>query len=85
MIIDIGGGSTEAAVISLGGVVTHKSVRVAGNKVIIINVPKGEDPPYQSKRDINWYVRHNATDMKMERSELMRTLEEKEAKSPRSY
>lgn len=33
MIIDIGGGSTEAAVISLGGVVVHKSVRVAGNKV----------------------------------------------------
>jgi rod shape-determining protein MreB len=33
MIVDIGGGSTEAAVISLGGVVTHKSVRVAGNKV----------------------------------------------------
>lgn len=33
MIIDIGGGSTEAAVISLGGVVVHKSVRVAGTKV----------------------------------------------------
>lgn len=33
MIVDIGGGSTEAAVISLGGVVTHKSARVAGNKV----------------------------------------------------
>lgn len=33
MIIDIGGGSTEAAVISLGGVVIHKSVRVAGNKI----------------------------------------------------
>lgn len=33
MIVDIGGGSTEAAVISLGGVVTHKSVRVAGNKL----------------------------------------------------
>jgi rod shape-determining protein MreB len=33
MIIDIGGGSTEAAVISLGGVVSHKSVRVAGNKI----------------------------------------------------
>jgi rod shape-determining protein MreB and related proteins len=33
MIVDVGGGSTEAAVISLGGVVTHKSVRVAGNKV----------------------------------------------------
>src|SRR3990170_1701189 len=33
MIIDIGGGSAEAAVISLGGVVVHKSVRVAGNRV----------------------------------------------------
>jgi len=33
MIIDSGGGATEAAVISLGGVVVHKSVRVAGNKI----------------------------------------------------
>ena len=33
MIVDMGGGSTEAAVISLGGVVAHKSVRVAGNKI----------------------------------------------------
>ena len=33
MIMDIGGGSAEAAVISLGGVVVHKSVRVGGNKV----------------------------------------------------
>ncbi len=33
MIIDIGGGSAEAAVISLGGVVVHHSVRVAGNKI----------------------------------------------------
>lgn len=33
MIVDIGGGSTEAAVISLGGVVVHKSVRVAGTKI----------------------------------------------------
>lgn len=33
MIVDIGGGSTEAAVISLGGVVTHRSARVAGNKI----------------------------------------------------
>lgn len=33
MIVDIGGGSSEAAVISLGGVVIHKSVRVAGNKI----------------------------------------------------
>src|SRR3989344_4098291 len=33
MIIDIGGGSAEAAVISLGGVVVHKSVRHAGHRV----------------------------------------------------
>lgn len=33
MIVDIGGGSTESAVISLGGVVIHKSARVAGNKL----------------------------------------------------
>lgn len=33
MIVDMGGGSTEAAVISLGGVVVHKSARVAGNKL----------------------------------------------------
>lgn len=33
MIVDVGGGSTEAAVISLGGVVAHKSVRIAGNKI----------------------------------------------------
>lgn len=33
MIVDIGGGSTEAAVISLGGVVAHHSVRVAGTKI----------------------------------------------------
>lgn len=33
MIVDSGGGSTEAAVISLGGVVVHKSVRVAGTKL----------------------------------------------------
>lgn len=33
MIVDIGGGSSEAAVISLGGVVIHKSLRIAGNKI----------------------------------------------------
>jgi rod shape-determining protein MreB len=33
MIIDIGGGTTEAAVISLNGIVVAKSVRVAGNRM----------------------------------------------------
>ena len=33
MIVDIGGGAAEAAVIALGGVVVHKSVRVGGNRL----------------------------------------------------
>lgn len=33
MIVDIGGGRTEAAVISLGGIVTCHSIRVAGDKM----------------------------------------------------
>lgn len=33
MILDMGGGASEAAVISLGGVVVNKSVRVAGTKI----------------------------------------------------
>lgn len=31
MVVDIGGGSTEIAVISLGGIVTNSSIRVAGD------------------------------------------------------
>lgn len=33
MIVDIGGGTTDAAVISLGGIVAASSVKVAGNKL----------------------------------------------------
>src|SRR3989344_2978673 len=33
MIIDIGGGTTDVAILSLGGIVTQTSVRVAGNKL----------------------------------------------------
>ena len=33
MIVDIGGGTTEVAVISLGGVVTTQSLRIAGDKM----------------------------------------------------
>src|SRR5699024_7374465 len=31
MIVDIGGGTTEVAVISLGGIVTSRSIRTAGD------------------------------------------------------
>lgn len=33
MIVDVGGGTTEVAVISLAGIVTSKSIRIAGDKM----------------------------------------------------
>jgi rod shape-determining protein MreB len=33
MVVDIGGGTTEVAVISLSGIVTAQSIRVAGDKM----------------------------------------------------
>src|SRR5207253_8291225 len=33
MIVDVGGGTTEVAVLSLGGIVYSKSVRVGGDKM----------------------------------------------------
>lgn len=33
MIVDIGGGAAEAAIIALGGVVVHQTVKVGGNKL----------------------------------------------------
>lgn len=44
MIVDMGGGTTEIAVISLGGIVTSKSLRIAGDELdqAIINYIKKE-------------------------------------------
>ncbi len=44
MIVDIGGGSSEMAVISLGGIVVSRSLRIAGNKLddAIMNFVKKE-------------------------------------------
>ena len=33
MIVDIGGGTTEVAIISLGGIVTSKSIRIGGDEL----------------------------------------------------
>jgi len=33
MVVDIGGGTSEVAVISLGGIVTSRSIRIGGNKM----------------------------------------------------
>lgn len=44
MVVDIGGGTSEVAVISLGGIVTSKSIRVAGDEFdsYIVNYIKKE-------------------------------------------
>ena len=44
MIIDIGGGTTDIAVISLGGIVVSRSVRLGGNKMdeVIVRHVKGK-------------------------------------------
>jgi len=44
MIVDIGGGTSEVAVISLGGIVVSKSIRIAGEKIedAIVNYIKKE-------------------------------------------
>ena len=55
--------------------------QIYGEKVLVVEVLEGDDKPYQSKRDKNFYVRHNATDMKMERSELLRLMEEQKQES----
>lgn len=54
---------------------------ISGKKVIIVEISEGDDKPYQSRRDRNFYVRHNSTDMKMERSELSRILKEQTEQS----
>jgi rod shape-determining protein MreB and related proteins len=44
MVVDVGGGTTEVAVISLGGIVTSQSIRVGGDEMdqAIIVVAKKE-------------------------------------------
>ena len=76
MVVDIGGGSTEAAVISLGGVVVHNSVRVGGNKIDEaiasytkkkFNLLVGERTSEEIKIAIgNAFIEENLTPAKME-------------------
>ena len=76
MVVDIGGGSTEAAVISLGGVVVHNSVRAGGNKIDEaiasytkkkFNLLVGERTSEEIKIAIgNAFIEENLTPAKME-------------------
>ncbi len=49
MIVDIGGGTTEVAVISLGGVVNNKSIRIAGDEL-------NEDIVQFAKDELNLFL-----------------------------
>lgn len=74
MILDIGGGTTEVAVISLGGIVTSNSIRIAGDELDedIVNYIKrtknisiGETTAEEVKKQIGCAM-PLMTDMKME-------------------
>jgi len=54
---------------------------VSGSTIIVVEVPEGDEKPYQSKRDKIWYVRHNANDMRMERSELISIFQRRDEQS----
>ena len=76
MIVDIGGGTTEVAIISLGGIVTSKSLRIAGDELdqsIISYIKKefnlmiGERTAEQVKMEIgSAYKAENEEEMIME-------------------
>ncbi len=60
MIVDIGGGTTEVAVISLGGIVTSTSIKIAGDELI-------EDIINYAKRHLNMAIGEvTAEEIKME-------------------
>ena len=75
MIVDIGGGTTEVAIISLGGIVTSKSLRIAGDELdqsIISYIKKefnlmiGERTAEQVKMEIGSAYRTSEEEMIME-------------------
>lgn len=73
MVVDIGGGTTEVAVLSLGGIVHAKSIRVGGDKMdedIISYIRKthnlliGESTAEQIKKEIGTVYVENESEMK---------------------
>ena len=52
MVVDIGGGTTEVAVISLGGIVSSSSLRLAGNRLAeVIKIKIGSVLPFEDGRE----------------------------------
>jgi rod shape-determining protein MreB len=73
MVIDIGGGTTDVAVISLGGIVTSMSVKVAGDKFdeAIIKYMRKEHKLYIGERTAEEMKMKIGTAFAMEKPEIM--------------
>ena len=73
MVVDIGGGTTEAAVISLGGIVVSRSVRIGGEKM-------DEAVAAYIKRDFNMLISdRTAEEVKMDLGAALPLKEERKA------
>ena len=71
MVVDIGGGTTEVAVISLGGLVASKSIRIGGVKM-------DESIIAAAKRDFNILIGdHTAEDVKITLGSALKFKEER--------
>ena len=75
MVVDIGGGTTEIAVISLGGIVTSRSIRIGGDEMDssivqyikrVYNLMIGERTAEEIKITIGTAIITTATDKSME-------------------
>ena len=75
MVVDIGGGTTEIAVISLGGIVTSRSIRIGGDEMDssivqyvkrVYNMMIGERTAEEIKITIGTAIITSATDKSME-------------------
>ncbi len=70
MVVDIGGGTTEIAVISLGGIVTSRSIRIGGDEmdsaIVQYNLMIGERTAEEIKINIGTAIVTPETDTSME-------------------
>ena len=80
MIVDIGGGTTEVAVISLGGIVSHRSIRIGGDEMdeaIVQHVRRtynlliGERTAEEIKKTIGTAIRSEGKTMEVRGRDLV--------------
>ena len=67
IIVDIGGGTTEVAIISLGGIVVSNSLRIAGDKL-------DQDIINYVKKELNLAIRRNNSRTNKNKNRLRKTI-----------